>query len=437
MRANNTKVLVLGDDHRMMLPIIRSLGRRGIHVHVAWCSPDNPARASRYIAQAHGLSSYVSGQSQWLADLNQLLEQQQFDLTIPATEAAVHILQTHRDDLVHSDRIYLLDDDAFRVVTSKSRTSALAASLDIPCPRSIQVERDSDVRSLVDQMQLPVVIKPCSSVRDEQQLTKHFVRTADTLDDAVAYLNYLAEQGADALIQQRFVGEGVGVELLAKDGEVLVGIQHRRLHETNGHGSTYRETTPIHDALRRASEQLVEALNYTGVAMIEFRIDPESGDWVLLEINGRFWGSLPLAVAAGADFPSYLFEMLVNGKTEFSQAFRIGVRSRNLTDDIRWMWRSLLGKGKSFAEENENCLGWSVNPISNSQFVKDLFRGLLMFDHIDTFNWTDPAPAAFELRQILASVFSGLMSRLRRGKRADESHDNSVPGLPTSAEPSI
>ena len=60
-------------------------------------------------------------------------------------------------------------------------------------------------------------------------------------------------------------------------------------------------------------------LRYTGLIMVEFRINVETDDWALIETNGRFWGSLPLAVAAGVDFPRYLYEMLDRGSDDFSQ----------------------------------------------------------------------------------------------------------------------
>ena len=50
-------------------------------------------------------------------------------------------------------------------------------------------------------------------------------------------------------------------------------------------------------------------MDYTGVAMLEFRKNFDKNESVLIEINGRFWGSLPLAVAAGADFPYYLYQL--------------------------------------------------------------------------------------------------------------------------------
>ena len=109
----------------------------------------------------------------------------------------------------------------------------------------------------------------------------------------------------------------MGVELLADQGQILFAMQHRRLHETTGFGSAYRETVAVNPELRGACEALMRSLNYTGVAMVEFRVDEATGKWILLEINGRFWGSLPLAAAAGADFPLYLYQLLVDGRREF------------------------------------------------------------------------------------------------------------------------
>lgn len=56
-----------------------------------------------------------------------------------------------------------------------------------------------------------------------------------------------------------------------------------------------------------------------------------------MEINARFWGSLPLAVAAGIDFPYYLYEMLVKAKVEFNRIYRTNLYCRNLTRDVDWM----------------------------------------------------------------------------------------------------
>ncbi len=40
--------------------------------------------------------------------------------------------------------------------------------------------------------------------------------------------------------------------------------------------------------------------------MVEFKADARTGTPYLMEINGRFWGSLQLAIDAGVDFPAIL-----------------------------------------------------------------------------------------------------------------------------------
>src|SRR5690606_38589075 len=103
------------------------------------------------------------------------------------------------------------------------------------------------------------------------------------------------ENWGGALVQENFTGSGVGVELLAYQGEVLVAFQHVRVHEPlEGGGSSYRRSAALHPQLLAASKALMKALDYTGVAMVEFKFNFNTGDWVFIEINGRFWGSLPL-----------------------------------------------------------------------------------------------------------------------------------------------
>ena len=51
------------------------------------------------------------------------------------------------------------------------------------------------------------------------------------------------------------------------------------------------------------SLQLLETVQWRGVAMVEWKMDLRTGKPMLMEINRRFWGSLELAVRSGVDFP--------------------------------------------------------------------------------------------------------------------------------------
>jgi predicted ATP-grasp superfamily ATP-dependent carboligase len=74
--------------------------------------------------------------------------------------------------------------------------------------------------------------------------------------------------------------------------------------------------------------ELLRAMRWHGVAMVEFRLDERDGSPKLMEVNGRFWGSLPLAVASGVDFPFLLHTMLTEGDVKPVMEYQLGVKGR-------------------------------------------------------------------------------------------------------------
>src|SRR5216684_4098791 len=294
------KVLVLGDDLRSFLSVIRSLGRRGLRVEVGWCAPDCPARFSRYVSRFHVLPPYSAKDSGWKLAFKRLLQSEDFDLVIPCDDPRIIPLQFNRAELEPLTRIYLLEDRAFQITSNKLASHQLAKELGVPVPRSVQLSRlDSD---RLEGFGLPLVLKPLSSFTRENILDRNRVRKAYSYEDAVAALDRMLIAGP-VLVEENFLGRGVGVEVLANEGKILTAFQHQRVHEPLlGGGSSYRRVVPLHPELLEATRRLMRALDYTGVAMVEFKLDPATGRFVLIEINGRFWGSLPLALSAGADF---------------------------------------------------------------------------------------------------------------------------------------
>jgi hypothetical protein len=98
----------------------------------------------------------------------------------------------------------------------------------------------------------------------------------------------------------------------------------------------------------RHSVQLLEDLNWTGLAMVEFKLGAQGPR--LMEINGRVWGSLPLAVHSGMDFPGRLADLWLHGpppdSAPVNTSYRVGVRSRNLELDLMWIVSVLLGRNR-------------------------------------------------------------------------------------------
>jgi predicted ATP-grasp superfamily ATP-dependent carboligase len=229
--------------------------------------------------------------------------------------------------------------DALATVTDKHATLELCRRLGVPTPRTALVRTVEEALAAAPEIGWPVVVKPLASrVYRDGAVDAFQVAYADGPQALAVQLGRL-EGRCPALLQEYRRGEGHGVELLMDRGRPLAAFQHRRLHEVpiTGGASSLRECVPLDPLLHRHATRLMSELRWTGLAMVEFRVGPEGP--VLMEINGRIWGSLPLAVKSGVDFPLRLVEMelgqRLDGTVDGVPAH--GVRSRNLGLELVWI----------------------------------------------------------------------------------------------------
>jgi protein-tyrosine-phosphatase/predicted ATP-grasp superfamily ATP-dependent carboligase len=408
MNDRRPKICVLGKEDRAFLAVVRSFGRQGAEVHLCWTPPDALARRSRYVARVHDeVPLYSPHDDAWKAAFIAMLQRERFDLVVPTNDATIIPLQTHRAELEPHGRLYLIPDRAFEVCFDKEKSYALAESLGVPLPRqhvlTLPVGPDA-----IEPSWYPLVLKPHASFTLDDLKQKHFVRKVrgpDALAEQLAFF----EGAREVLVQQHFHGTGAGIELLAVDGEVLVALQHLRIHERRkGGADSYRVTLPIRDDMYQAAARMVRALGYTGVIMFELKVNLTTGDWVLIEINARFWASLPLCLHAGADFPWWLYEALVLGRRSFPKDYRVGVYCRNWGRDLVWL--------------KENFQAPADERVPLATLGRELGPLLLGREASDTFALDDPAPGLEDVRRLAVRG----VNRLRRVARRVS---DQVPGV--------
>lgn len=404
-RARPGKVLVLGQEDRAFLAVVRSLGRRGLDVHVGWCPSDAVALRSRYVTRAHELPRYARDDGAWRRALVALCERERFDLVIPTNDTTIMPLVAHRDELEPYARLHLPSNEAYAICFDKGVTHDFAQAHGVPVPRQLRLPLPASAGAIPADW-YPLVLKPLASFTLDDLDRKRFVRRVMRAADLGRELQHFT--GArELLVQEFFRGTGVGVEMLAHEGRVLLAFQHLRVHERRGGGAdSYRVSLPLRADMRDAATRMVAALNYTGVVMFEFRMNLESGDWVLLEINGRFWASLPLCLHAGADFPFHLYELLVEGRRDFPQAYRYGVYCRNWTRDVIWL--------------RENLRAPHGEGVPVGTVLRELAGALTGRESSDTFVLDDPGPGVEDVRRMIARV----------GRRAWRSAQGAVVALP-------
>ena len=107
-------------------------------------------------------------------------------------------------------------------------------------------------------------------------------------------------------------------------------FQHRRLKEfpRSGGVSVVAIAEPVDSLLADHAMRLLKALEWEGVAMVEFRVDRPTQRVALMEVNGRYWGSLQLSILAGVDFPWYQWQVAHAQSSDVPVCYRTGVTAR-------------------------------------------------------------------------------------------------------------
>ncbi len=406
------KVLVIGDDTRSFLATVRSLAKRHIEVHAAPFDFRAPALKSRYVTRIRYLPYYLGDGTEWVAAVEKLFRRERYDLVIPCDERTLLPLHRHRDRLAEACRLAIPNERAMAVFFDKNATRELARSLGVPVARGRLISRADTAASIVAEAGLPLAVKPLQSYT----LGALHARDKVVIVNDEASLSRILPSVRDGnhLIEAFFPGDGVGVSVLASRGKVLQAFQHRRVHEWNGNGY-YRVSAKLSPPLVEATGKIIAAEDYTGVAMFEFKVDHELGEWILLEVNARPWGSLPLPVGVGVDFPYFWYRLLVDDVETPSRSYRAGVFARNFVPDFR----QLVTRVKALKGRPADQLRLLLREIlEHGRLITGReFHDVLAFD--------DPRPGLAELGgmfrqawQRLSSRLPGFAARTRRRDRA-------------------
>lgn len=342
----SAKVLVLGRGTGAFLSVIRSLGRAGLEVHVGWESQGAPALRSRYVHRVHRIASADQRARDRVSQLISLMRRERFDMVMPTNEAGLRALHENSAELERWGRLPHVSDPSYAALLDKATVARLARSIGLP----------------------------------------------------VEAIGHTAVRAAP---------RRVGVGLLTVGGALQLAFQHEHVHEpVHEGGGSYVQSVPLTQMLVDAATSLLRAVDFTGVALVEFGHDPDAGTWGLVDVNAGFWESLPVALVAGVDFPLGLYVVLTGGTAPLPRGYRTGVRSRHLTGDMVWLLTRARASGPGVMP--------AVRLLKDvaGEAVRSILAGR---EHLDAFAIDDPRPLSVEAGQALRKGFK--LARRRAWRR--------------------
>ena len=411
------KVLVTDGDNRAALAVTRSLGRAGHEVVVAARQSSALAQASRYCSERFVYPNPVDDPGGFVEAIVELVRRRGINCIIPIADITTFLVTANRDRFEPECRVPFADAATIERAADKVDIIRTAQRVGVPVPASVIVESADEIAS--HELTFPLVIKPWRSrIPTAAGWASTSVSFAADLESLRHDLASRAAHEFPVMLQERIEGPGVGVFACYRGGRPVAMFSHRRLRERPPWGgvSVLCESIDLPPSTRQFAVALLDAIEWHGVAMVEFKVDRRDNLPKLMEVNGRFWGSLQLAIDAGVDFPAILVD-----EAAPQQPYRVGVRNR-------WLW----GDFDSLLQ----TIRW-IGPEDMRPSRRRALRQFLQFAgptlHYDNPKWDDPWPFAVETRHRVANLVEFLGRNRPRAIKGATASRPKQPGLVTRA----
>jgi len=334
-RNMKARVLVTDGHFRKTLAVVRSLGRKGISVTVGERTLFNTSFFSKYCARRLIYPSPRRSPDQFIEFLLKEIKENHYDCLFPMEEETLLLMAKYHSEISQYTCLLIPDLKKIEFVRDKRNLMQFAETHGIPTPKTFQIPPSltlplkgggegggADLSSIP----IPAVIKPRIS---SGSFGIVYVKKRE---DLIPSYQAVHTQYPFPIVQE-WIPDGEGTfgfsALFDEASNIKAAFIHKklRMYPIQGGPSTLREGVE-HPQIMELGLSLLKSLNWVGVGMVEFKVDPRDGTPKLMELNPRFWGSLQLAVISGVDFPYLILRTARRESFEPILHYTVGKRCR-------------------------------------------------------------------------------------------------------------
>lgn len=322
-----SRVLILDGHWNKTVAAIRALASHDLEVTVGESSALAAGLLSRYPKRRFTYPAPLAHPEAFLAAVEREISTTDYEVLMPMELNTLLLISQERQRFSKHVRLPFAPHDILLQAAGKITTSNAAIGAGLTTPQSQAISADTQADLLAEKLGLPLVLKPDMG---EGGRGLFYCHTLPELRLALGKIN----QNDQTYLAQEMVasgGYGLGVSILMDaEQNVLASFTHKRLREYPIQGGPSSLRQAVHHAqAEKDAVTLLKKMKWQGVAMVEFKVDPYSDRAFFLEINPRFWGSLPLAIKAGVNFPVLLYKWAM-GQSVSRPVSRSGIKMRNL-----------------------------------------------------------------------------------------------------------
>jgi len=346
---NGVKILSTDPDRRIGVYAIRYLGQAGAIVDSLGIKTQKHEPMGFY-------SKYLSGriyydQNDYSDEFRRIIikNHSNYDVINPIEVSKMLNVIEIEEELKLNLKYLLPHKEQLKLSDNKETIIRHAEKVGVPCPKTrtrVEVEDLADPGKLG--LTFPCIIKFRGDSRMTHWRPEERYRIIYQHKDLVREYIQMHAIEEYPVIQEYIDGVGVGFfALYDKDKRLKAQFCHQRIREYPISGGPSSCCKSIYDKeLIRHGRTLLESLDWMGLAMVEFKYDKNRNQFYLLEVNPRYWGSLPLAVYSGVNFPVLHIMSILGLPYDPILKYKVGMKMRFIDRDIKAILLGITHKNK-------------------------------------------------------------------------------------------
>lgn len=394
--APRDSVVIPGISAASSVTCLRSLGRRGINTVLVTENPKIPARYSKYCDEVVTTPPPGDDLDSYRETLLGLAKRPDVRTIVPLRELDVYVLAKYREQFEPHVATPWPTFETLRYAHDRKLLFEAAERAGVPIP-------ETKLLSDVDDWSVERIVKPRYAivtndyVSDVPENRVVSVGTAEHLEPGVEpdIEAIQASMRHDPIVQEFVPGTEYCYRGLFDHGDVVSSSQKRLVRGikyTRG-PSIYHETVDIR-ALEDAGKALLKEIEWHGLASVGFIQDAGTGEFKLLEINPRFWASLPMDVHAGADYPWHYWSVARGHPERVIDRYEVGIGSHLLNGEVAHLHSVLFDEDSLTPRPSLTGTLWAQA------------TSLVRQPHFDVLSLDDPQPFLRGFRRSIAKEIS-------------------------------
>lgn len=300
------------------LGVIRGLGREAIPVVAL--DPD-PLAVGLYSRYAKGMvcpDPLISEEAfvEFLVDLGKRFNNK--GVLFPTADPYVVAVVRAREQLEKYYKIPFPEWRIIREIVDKENQYKKMMKAGIPIPMTFFPKGINDIKTMGKDITYPVILKPAYS---HSFVTKYGIKAIKVRSYAELLIQYkkYTLAGHKMLIQQIIGGGAERIyefcSYTDKYGEAIATFTTRKLEQYPADfGTGTLVESSYEPTIIEFGKRVLKAFDYCGISHIEFKQDPATGQFKVIELNPRTTISNSLSTECGVNFPYIAYQDMLGKK---------------------------------------------------------------------------------------------------------------------------